>query len=68
MLEAIALLERLSGRSLDVRHVDVAKGDVPRTMADVGRIAADLGWRPRTRLEDGLAAMWSWASDTVAAR
>ena len=67
MLEAIALLERLSGRTLDVRHVDTSKGDVSRTCADVSRIAAALGWRPETSLEDGLARMWSWASARVAA-
>jgi UDP-glucuronate 4-epimerase len=68
MLEAIAAVERLSGRSLDVRHVDVARGDVARTKADVSRIGAELGWSPATSLEDGLAAMWSWASARVAAR
>jgi UDP-glucose 4-epimerase len=67
MLAAIALLERLSGRALDVHRTGTAKGDVSRTSADVSRIAAALGWRPRTSLEDGLARMWSWASATVAA-
>ncbi|MBX5475178.1 MAG: hypothetical protein IRZ20_09220, partial [Thermoleophilia bacterium] len=66
ILEAIAALERISGRRLDVRHVDRARGDVARTKADVSRIAAELGWRPATRLEEGLTAMWSWASATVA--
>jgi UDP-glucose 4-epimerase len=65
--EAIALLERLSGRRLDVRRAEAAKGDVPRTKADVSRISAELGWAPTTSLEDGLAAMWAWASGTVAA-
>ncbi len=68
MLETIALLERVSGRRLHVRHVDAAQGDVRRTRADVSRIAADLAWAPSTPLEDGLAEMWSWASATVAAR
>jgi UDP-glucuronate 4-epimerase len=67
MLDAIAALERISGRRLAVSHVDPARGDVARTRADVSRIAADLGWEPATPLDDGLAAMWSWASDTVAA-
>ncbi|HZS25134.1 MAG TPA: NAD-dependent epimerase/dehydratase family protein [Gaiellaceae bacterium] len=67
MLEAIALLESISARSLDVRHVDSARGDVSRTKADVSRIHAALGWRPTTRLRDGLAQMWSWASARVAA-
>jgi nucleoside-diphosphate-sugar epimerase len=67
MLGAIALLERLSGRELDVKHVGVAQGDVARTKADVTRIRAALGWEPRTSLGDGLEAMWSWASARVAA-
>jgi UDP-glucuronate 4-epimerase len=67
MLEAIALLERISGRSLDVVHSAAARGDVTRTKADISRIRAALGWEPRTRLEDGLSRMWSWASGRVAA-
>jgi nucleoside-diphosphate-sugar epimerase len=67
MLEAIALLERISGRTLDVAHVGVAKGDVTRTKADVTRIREALGWEPRTGLDDGLTTMWSWASGRVAA-
>jgi UDP-glucuronate 4-epimerase len=67
MRDAIAALERISGRRLALRHVDPARGDVARTKADVSRIAADLGWTPTTPLADGLSAMWSWASDTVAA-
>ena len=67
MLEAIALLEQVAGRTLDVRHVDVARGDVRRTKADVSRIRDALGWEPRVGLPDGLARMWSWASARVAA-
>ncbi len=67
LLEAIALLERISGRTLDLRRIDAAKGDVRRTKADVSRIRDALGWEPRVGLADGLARMWSWASARVAA-
>jgi UDP-glucuronate 4-epimerase len=67
MLESIAALERISGRTLDVNHVGVAMGDVSRTSADVARIRGALGWEPKTPLDDGLAAMWAWASARVAA-
>jgi UDP-glucuronate 4-epimerase len=67
MLESIALLEGISGRTLDVSHVGAATGDVRRTKADVARIRAALGWEPRTSLADGLTRMWSWASGRVAA-
>lgn len=68
MLEAIALLERISGRTLDLRRVEAAAGDVARTKADVRFVHADLGWSPQTRLEDGLRAHWEWALGRVAAR
>jgi nucleoside-diphosphate-sugar epimerase len=68
LLEGIEILERVSGRELDVQHVGGAKGDVSRTRADVSRIAAALGWRPETSLDDGLARTWSWAAARVAAQ
>jgi nucleoside-diphosphate-sugar epimerase len=67
MSEAIALLEELSGRTLDVRRVDAAAGDMLRTSADVSRIRGEVGWEAQTPLRDGLSAMWSWAAATVAA-
>jgi len=67
MTEAIALLEELSGRRLEVERVAAVEGDMRRTNADVSRIRADVGWEPRTSLRDRLAAMWSWAAARVAA-
>jgi nucleoside-diphosphate-sugar epimerase len=68
MREAIGVLERVSGRRIDVRAEPAARGDAKRTAADVSLIGRELGWVPMTRLEDGLAAQWSWAVDRVAAR
>jgi nucleoside-diphosphate-sugar epimerase len=68
MREAIGVLERVSGRKLDVRAEPPARGDARRTAADVSLIARELGWEPTTHLEDGLAAQWAWAVDRVAAR
>jgi UDP-glucuronate 4-epimerase len=68
MREAIGVLERVSGRRLDVRAKPAARGDAKRTAADVSLIARELGWSPTTQLEDGLSAQWSWAVDRVAAR
>jgi len=68
VLDAIGALERIAGRSLDVRRLEPARGDVTRTKADVTRAREVLGWAPDTTLADGLSAMWAWASATVAAR
>jgi nucleoside-diphosphate-sugar epimerase len=67
VLEAIDLLEQISGEGLDVAHLDPARGDVSRTKADVARIRDALGWEPTTSLHDGLREMWAWASARVAA-
>jgi len=61
MREAITQFERLAGRSLDLREHAAVPGDQRRTSADTSRIRSDLGWEPRTSLEDGLKAQWEWA-------
>ncbi|HVN61267.1 MAG TPA: NAD-dependent epimerase/dehydratase family protein [Gaiellaceae bacterium] len=68
MSEAIALFERISGRTLELVQGPPAAGDMRRTKADVTRIHADLGWEATTALEDGLRSQWQWAFGRVAAR
>jgi nucleoside-diphosphate-sugar epimerase len=60
--ESIELLERISGRTLDVRREPAVPGDQRRTSADTTRIRSELGWAPKISLEEGLAAQWEWAS------
>jgi nucleoside-diphosphate-sugar epimerase len=67
MRDAIATLDGISGRALDVVELTAAPGDVRRTAADTTRIETELGWRATTGLEDGLRAQWEWASVRVAA-
>jgi nucleoside-diphosphate-sugar epimerase len=67
MRDAIAMLEDIAGRSLDLVERPAAAGDMRRTAPDVTRIERDLGWRATTALEDGLRAQWEWASVRVAA-
>ena len=67
MLDAIETLGRVAGRRLEIIRAPRVEGDVARTAADISRIEADLGWKPRTSFEEGLAAQWSWAADRVAA-
>ncbi len=67
MRDAIATLERVSGRSLELVERPAAKGDVRRTAPDTGNIERELGWRATTSLENGLRAHWEWAASRVAA-
>jgi UDP-glucuronate 4-epimerase len=54
--DVIALVERLAGSRLEVRHEPAAAGDVRRTAADTSRIRSQLGWVPQVPLDRGLAA------------
>jgi len=67
MNETIALLEEISGRTLDVSRGPAVPGDQRRTNADTTRMRAELGWEPRVTLEDGLRAQWQWAAGRVGA-
>jgi UDP-glucuronate 4-epimerase len=66
--EAIAILEGFAARSLEVREHPPVPGDQRRTNADTARIRRELGWAPKTSLEDGLRAQWEWVSARVGAR
>jgi nucleoside-diphosphate-sugar epimerase len=67
MRVAIATLEGIAGRTLELVERPAAKGDVRRTAPDTSRIGRELGWSATTALEDGLSAQWEWAVSRVAA-
>lgn len=56
LLGALELLQRLCGVEGRIVHSPVARGDVYRTWADTSRARTELGWQPRTSLEEGLMA------------
>jgi nucleoside-diphosphate-sugar epimerase len=60
--EAIAHLERISGRTLSVSRAPAVAGDQRRTRADTTKAERELGWRPAVALEEGLSAQWEWAA------
>jgi UDP-glucuronate 4-epimerase len=68
MNESIALLERVSGRRLEIVRGDAVPGDQRRTQADTTRIRSELGWQPQVSLEEGLSRQWEWASARVTVR
>lgn len=65
--QAIAELERISGRRLEARRGPAVPGDQRRTKADTSLIQRELGWAPTTTLADGLRAQWEWVAGRVAA-
>jgi UDP-glucose 4-epimerase len=55
LLELLAALRRIVGVDIPARHVEPRPGDVRRSRADCTAAAADLGWHPAVRLQEGLA-------------
>ncbi len=63
VLEAIAILESELGTKARVRREPRPPGDPLRTRADATRLEADLGWRPRVPIAEGLARQAAWARE-----
>jgi nucleoside-diphosphate-sugar epimerase len=64
----IALLESLTGKSVVLDRREREAGDVRRTGADTSLARATLGWRPATRLRDGLRSELEWAAARLPAK
>jgi UDP-glucose 4-epimerase len=53
LLDIIARLERLLGHSVQRRHTPARAGDVPHTLADIGRAKRVLGYTPLVGFDEG---------------
>jgi UDP-glucuronate 4-epimerase len=60
--ETLELLETVSGSRLDHHCEPREHGDVADTGADITRARRELGFAPRTSLEDGLRAEYEWVA------
>ena len=60
LAEAIATLETVTGLEAIIDRRPAEAGDVKDTLADVGRLAAAVGYRPTTALCDGLGCEYAW--------
>lgn len=62
---ALAIVQELVGRPLDIRYVPREHGDVRDTAADTTLARELLGFAPRTGLEEGLVAELEWIAPLV---
>ena len=60
LADVIRVMEEVAGRKARVVRHEAQKGDVPDTLADIGKARAELGYAPRTALPDGLREEWTW--------
>jgi UDP-glucuronate 4-epimerase len=63
LLHVVALLEKEFGRTAEKQMLPMQPGDVPATYADVEDLSRDVGFRPATKIEDGIARFAKWYRD-----
>jgi len=54
------LLERITGKKIQLQNRGEQKGDVSHTYADISKAKKDLDYSPAVPLEEGLQRQWEW--------
>jgi UDP-glucuronate 4-epimerase len=60
LMHVVALLEKEFGRTAIKEMQPMQPGDVPATYADIEDLARDIGFKPSTSIEDGIARFSKW--------
>ena len=60
LMHVVSLLEKEFGRAAVKEMLPMQPGDVPATYADIEDLARDVGFRPSTTIEDGIARFAGW--------
>ena len=60
LAEMVELLERITGKKAILERHPPQPGDVPLTWADISKASRLLGYRPATRLDEGLKQFVAW--------
>lgn len=63
LMYLIEVLEKTLGKTAEKQMQPLQPGDVPSTYADVEALVADVGFKPATSIEDGVARFVDWYRD-----
>lgn len=63
LMHVVSLLEREFGRTAIKEMLPMQPGDVPATYADIDDLGRDIGFRPATAIESGIARFAKWYRD-----
>lgn len=58
--EALAMIQDISGTTLDIRHEPARAGDQKETRGAIAKAQSELDYAPRWSLREGLTAEWNW--------
>jgi UDP-glucose 4-epimerase len=57
----LQLIERVSGRKMDLVYHKSQKVDIKMNMLAINKIKEDLNWQPVTEIQEGIEKTWDWA-------
>ncbi|HUC12662.1 MAG TPA: SDR family NAD(P)-dependent oxidoreductase [Stellaceae bacterium] len=60
LLDFIAVIEQALGRTAEKQLLPMQPGDVAESFADIGTARRDLGFEPKTAIEEGVARFVAW--------
>jgi len=60
LMYVVSILEKEFGRRATTEMLPMQLGDIPATYADVEDLYLDIGFRPSTTIEDGIARFAKW--------
>lgn len=63
LMDYIGELESALGRVAEKEYLPAQPGDMPDTFADIGDLTADLGYRPKVTVREGVARFVAWYRD-----
>jgi UDP-glucuronate 4-epimerase len=63
LMHVVSLLEKEFGRTAAKEMMPMQPGDVPATYADIDDLAREIGFRPATTIEEGVARFAKWYRD-----
>jgi UDP-glucuronate 4-epimerase len=63
LMHVVSILEKEFGKRATTEMLPMQPGDIPATYADVEDLYRDIGFRPSTTIEDGIARFAKWYRD-----
>jgi len=63
LMDYIACIEKATGKTATKNMLPLQRGDVPATFADVANLKADIGFEPKTPIEEGVRRFVAWYRD-----
>lgn len=64
--ELIEKIEKTVGTVAKIDRQPMQPGDVERTYADLTRVSEELGFAPKTSMDEGLTQQWEWLREILA--